>query len=80
MIALLVIEISPIIIGRGMSYVSCLSQEVLPETPNRALKQPTRLNQDQLWAQTRWLVEMGEPFEWTHADVAPFAGLALEEW
>jgi len=38
LVALLVIEVSTIIIDRGMTPLSCLSREVLPETPNRALE------------------------------------------
>jgi len=37
LVALSVIEVPTIIIDRDMTPLSCLSQEVLPETPNRAL-------------------------------------------
>ena len=36
-VAFLVIDVSPIIIERGMSSVIRLTREVLPETPNREL-------------------------------------------
>jgi len=36
-VAFLVIDISPIIIERGMSSVGYLTREVLSETPNREL-------------------------------------------
>jgi hypothetical protein len=37
LVALSVIEVSLTIIDRGMTPLSCLSREVLPEMPNRAL-------------------------------------------
>jgi hypothetical protein len=43
MVALVVMEATPIIIDREMRSVSCVSRESLPETPNRALEQFIRL-------------------------------------
>jgi len=37
LVALSVIEVPTTIIDRGMTPLSCLSREVLPETPSRAL-------------------------------------------
>ena len=42
LVGLLVIEVSPIIVERGMRSIVCLKKEVLPETPNRALEQLMR--------------------------------------
>ena len=41
-VAVLVIEVFPIIIERGMRSVGCSTREVVPETPNGALKEEDR--------------------------------------
>ena len=43
LVALLSVEVSPIIVERGMRSVVCLTREVLLVTPNGALEQLIRL-------------------------------------